>query len=100
MAKAKIKTIRGVLIIYSPAGVRSEVVITTANGPSLDQLKTAVGGGMERVKVRYEGRVRDAYVNEEGVLQNLPENDVGTAMLYGPWRIHTIAGPIAIWVPT
>ena len=35
--------------------------------PGLAQLQKLVGGYIERIRVHYENRVRDAYVDEEGV---------------------------------
>lgn len=44
-------------------------------GPDqLKMLQTAIGGWIEPVTVKYEGKLRQAFVDEEGGLKGLPHN--------------------------
>lgn len=58
---------------------------------------------VERIKVRYEGRVRDCYVDEEGWLPPAkrpnPELRRLASLYYGP-GVQEFAGSGAIWIPT
>lgn len=57
---------------------------------------------VERIKVRYDGRVRDCYVDEEGAIKGRAINPKLRELAqgyYGP-GIQQFSGPGAIWVPT
>ncbi|KKM07213.1 hypothetical protein LCGC14_1736140 [marine sediment metagenome] len=41
---------------------------------TLEEMQGLVGGYIERISVRYEGKLRDMWVNEEGLLDSLPQN--------------------------
>lgn len=71
-------------------------------GHELKDLQTAVGGSIERVRIRFEGKVRDAYVNEDGIAQGLPPNRAATRLLAPPFHpaVNQLFGNVAIWVPT
>ena len=84
----------GQLHIISPENHRTIIVIEKE--PSLEQLQKAVGGYIEVVKVRFEGKIRDAYVNEEGLLKQLPYNPYASELSVNR---HHLVGNIAIWVP-
>ena len=45
---------------------------------TLEQLQGWVGGYIECVRVRFAGRIRDVWINEEGLLKNLPVNQEAT----------------------
>lgn len=57
---------------------------------------------VERIKVRWEGRVRDCYVDEEGLLTRRPFNpklkELAEAYYGAPCQ--EFAGSGAIWIPT
>lgn len=92
----------GQLVIVSPANTIA-IVIIEKGGPSLEQLQTAVGGYIELVKVRYQGRIREAYVNEEGLLKGMPINQKASGWYQDAHTGETcnpLVGNIAIWVPT
>jgi hypothetical protein len=90
----------GRLIVITPNGTHSVTEIKTAKGPTLKDLQTAVGGYIERVRVRYDGRVRDAYIHEEGLILGLPVNNRATSMLAAEYNTcGGIRGPLAVWVP-
>lgn len=48
--------------------------LTTTDKTQLEQLQKAVEGYIEGTQVRYQNRLRRAYVNEEGLLKGLPQN--------------------------
>lgn len=88
----------GCLVTVQPTG--ATVITRREEPPSLDDLQKAVGGYIERVRVRYEGRVRDAYVNEEGLLKSLPPNRAATGLLAPPFSPGSfIVGLLVFWVP-
>lgn len=66
------------LFLITPDGSETR----TCAGPkaSLSELQAAVGGLIEAVRVRFQGKVYTGYVNEEGLLHDLPINRVATAM--------------------
>lgn len=41
---------------------------------TLEEMQWIVGGYIERVQVRYHGKTLDMWVNEEGLVRNLPIN--------------------------
>ena len=93
----------GTLIILTPSGVLSEQRwegTGKKSSPPLEMLQNAVDGYIEHVKVRFNGRVRDAYVNEEGLINGLPFNMAATVMtqntIYEGCILH---GNLAVWVP-
>lgn len=89
----------GKLVVIHPDGTRVETRMKQK--PELETLQQAVGGYIELVRVRFEGRVRDAFVNEEGALTGLPNNREATAMLAHPTLTVTgyLQGNLAVWVP-
>jgi hypothetical protein len=60
----------------------------------LSLMQRLVGGYIERVKIKYDGRLRDAYVDEEGLVKGLRTN---------LFALHTaglhLVGPLVIWIP-
>lgn len=60
--------------------------------PSLERLQEVVGGYIEHIQVMYDGKLRDAYINEEGKLQDpmLPLNRTATRLW---WMAHGIQHP-------
>jgi len=92
---------KGTLAIIAPDGAVTMQRVETAKGPSLEVLQAAVGGYIERVRVRWFGRVRDAYVNEEGLIKGLNLNSSATAILDGAFKNsgNSIVGPCAVWIP-
>ena len=88
----------GRLVIIQPDGQRRTEVYTSKR-PILDRLNEAVNGYIEGVRVTFEGKVREAYVNEEGLLRGLPKNNHAMAMLYGMYQGAYIVGNLCIVVP-
>jgi Domain of unknown function (DUF3846) len=86
----------GSLVLITPDGK-----ITAHPGPFiLEQVQAWVGGYVELVRLSYAGRVREAYVNEEGKLDALPLNQAATDMLVPPLRGHDVlVGTVVVWVP-
>lgn len=91
----------GLLIKLFPDGTHVEEVWPKRGPPNWETLKRLVGGYIELVQVRYEGRLRDAYVNENGYSEGLQHNPHATALLGGRFEGTgtTIVGPLVIWVP-
>lgn len=91
----------GTLVTIKPDGTRTEARFSGRDAPGLDALQAAVGGYIERVRVRFQGRVRDGYVNEEGVLNGLPSNPFATRLLAHPTLTANgyLQGNLAVWVP-
>lgn len=89
----------GKLVIIEPNGNRLNVGYP--DKPSLKNLQDAVGGYIERVRVRVDGRVRDGYVNEDGIAQELPVNFPAMQLLAPPFdqRVNTLLGNLAVWIP-
>lgn len=77
--------------------------VVTGKGPDLATLQRLVGGYIERIKVRWNGRLRDGYVDEDGI-SKFPHriNKEACRLAAGAhggevkWRL---VGPIVIWVP-
>lgn len=79
-----------------------EAVVIRASGVSqvwplkkkltLDQYQMLVGGYIEFVKVRHDGKVCDMVLNEDGLNLGLPDNTVATRMLENYW-CETIGEP-------
>ena len=69
--------------------------------PPYSAINKAVGGYIERVRVRYCGKIRDAYVDEEGIIKGLPPNYPATKLLDGVFKNYqgVLHGPVIVWVP-
>jgi hypothetical protein len=89
----------GRLMTVLPSGVIGYVRLQEK--PTLAQLQREVGGLIERVRVRFEGRVRDAFVNEDGLGLGLARNQAATDLLAPPFnpRINVLVGNLVVWVP-
>jgi hypothetical protein len=92
---------KGTLVIIAPSGAVTNQRIERSKGPSLEVLQAAVGGYIERVRVRWSGRVCDAYVNEDGISKGFTLNTSATLILDGAFKNsgNNIVGPCAVWVP-
>ena len=64
--------------------------------PPIELLQSLVGGYVEPVRVRWDGKAREGYVDEDGIRKNLMPN--WTAMRLTD-RSHFIVGTLVIWVP-
>lgn len=95
----------GKLVIIQPTDVPGmqlpEIVWDKSSSPDLTVLQKHVGGYIERVRVRWEGKVRDAYVKEDGIGARMPVNVYGTSILAPPFdpRENVLVGNLVIWVP-
>lgn len=88
----------GRVIIIKPDGTREEMRHEGKGLPELEVLQKIVGGWIEMLPggVTFEGRVRKAFVNEEGLLRGMPANPAATGMC----RLqHRLVGNMAVWVP-
>ena len=94
----------GILIKIEPNGKREIHEYKHKGPPTWEILHQLVGGYIERVRVRYEGKLRDAYMDEEGLIKSPP-------LAPNPYALKLIAdaydrvpdqlfmGPIVIWLP-
>jgi hypothetical protein len=94
----------GTLIIIPTEAAPPKEIRVESRTPSYDLLRSSVGGLIQPVKVRWNGVVRQAYVNEEGIPLNLPLNRTARKLIADYYRtsylnIQEISGPMAIWVP-
>lgn len=89
----------GLLIVISPDGTKRAIPWIKRGPPDLKILQESVGGCIERVRVRWEDRVRDAYVNEDGHALRLAINAAGTSLLSQRLAGSFLVGPVAIWIP-
>lgn len=92
---------KGVLHIVHPSG---EVTQREVPKLSISDLYEVIGCNcVERTKVMYEGRVRDCYLDEEGLLKpGLAMNDKVRELSEAYWKrpCQDFAGIGVIWVPT
>ena len=49
--------------------------------------------------MRWDGKVRDAYVNENGFTDCNQLNSTAMGLLHGPLAGSTIVGNLVIWIP-
>lgn len=84
-------------LVHIPADVSKEITREpfTGSAPAYESLRAAVGGLIQPVKLKYEGRSRSGYVNEEGLLQGLPFNRRATVM-WREWSPVATAGQILV----
>lgn len=68
------------MVVIAPDGTKTEVPCRD-QGPLLEQLHDAVGGYIELYHVNYEGKVRRAYVCEDGKRKRMAPNQHATALL-------------------
>src|ERR1044071_7231476 len=93
---------KGTIVIIKPDGSEERQRVESSKGWELETMQKAVGGLIERVKVRWEGRVRDAFVNEEGAItEGFDYNNKATHILALPFSpLSTrLYGNLAIWIP-
>ena len=92
---------KGTLVRIAPDGEITEHRCEKSTGFEYPMMRDLVGGYIERVKVRYNGVLRDCYVDEEGLIKRLEYNPAITGMLDGAFKNYTgtIHGPGVIWVP-
>jgi hypothetical protein len=91
----------GTILIIHPDGKNEERRITKTSTAKLEDLQAAVGGYIERCRIKYNGVRRDAYVDEEGSFKpHLNVNPIATGLVSESRGVYTpIVGPIAIWIP-
>ena len=98
----------GRLITINTDGTKHQVLVTSKR-PTYEQFKTAVGGYIELIPdggIRYEGRKREAYCNETGLIDGLPLNPEATKLWKATYPANAmfryepaLHGPVAIWIP-
>jgi hypothetical protein len=97
--------VSGRLITIHPGQYESCKPVTSteaypkAGTPPWEILKRLVGGYIEGVQVRWEGKLRQAYANEDGLGLRLPYNVEASRITDGQYKGVEIVGPLVIWVP-
>jgi hypothetical protein len=91
----------GVLVEIKPDGTETKHEVK--GHIPLQTIWKLVGGYVERIKVRYDGKVRDCYLNENGVAERLIVNPKirELAKLYYTQggELQQFLGTGVIWVP-
>lgn len=92
MSAAKVKK-RGWLV-FIPADPTKEIYREgfSEKAAPYDRLRKAVGGLIQPVKLQYEGRARDGYVNEEGIVLGMRFNRRASSMFGEYWNKRAPAG--------
>lgn len=90
----------GTIVVVKPTG--EYIHLPADKKLDLRLIYMAIGAStVERIKVRYEGRVRDAYLDEEGIMNGKrpnPEIKKLAEAYYGR-PCQTFLGSAAIWIP-
>jgi hypothetical protein len=89
------------IVVVKPTG--EYITLPADDKMDLRLIGLAIGAGVvERVKVRYEGKVRDCWLDEEGwINQKRPNPEVKKlAEAYYGVPCQEFAGSGAIWIPT
>jgi len=93
----------GMLIKILPNGDKEFQAYNKNDTPSWEVLFKLVGNYIERVRVKYEGKMRDAYLDEEGLIRNPPLeiNPYAYELIKAGGNAYQnyYVGPIVIWVP-
>src|SRR5215467_10367283 len=88
------------MVVIYPNGETAEEPYTPDEdgGPPLERMQGHVGGYVEQVPgmVTYAGKLRCAFVNEDGILHGLPVNHYASRLVRHMHRIH---GNMVIVVP-
>jgi hypothetical protein len=81
--------------------VDGSITIIAQEKETLTQLQNLVGGYIERVRIKYLGKVRDAYANEEGILNGMPINFLATKLYQETYESKEIGivGPLVVVMP-
>lgn len=91
---------KGILLIIEPQG--KKIRYKFDNEPSLTQLQSFVGGYIERVRVKVDGKWRDAFLDEEGMMKGRMVNIEFRKMMVDSYErddVQMFVGPVAIWLP-
>ena len=88
----------GTLVIIPPMGA-VRTLRYEGRQWSLEQVQSLCEGYIERVQVRWDGRIRDAYVDEDGVAHQAPYNERATLALSERWQGQQIVGTAVVIVP-
>lgn len=85
------------MVIIQPDG--TETTTDFEGEPTLGDLQRGVDGYIEHIRVRYGGKIRDGYVNEEGLLKHLPRNPKAVTMAREFGYGERICGNLVIVIP-
>lgn len=86
----------GQLLVIRANGNRETLHFVPGQRPLLSSMQALVGGDIEQIAVRVDGKVREAYVDEEGRRKNLPFNAAASELSCNG---HRICGTMIVWIP-
>lgn len=91
----------GTLVTISPRGILSTYYWKARGRPSFEIIRELVGDYFEPVQLRWNGKIREAYVDENGIGKSLAANWRATQLLDGRFKekVTVLCGPCVIWVP-
>jgi hypothetical protein len=90
----------GILTVYNEDGTIKSFMVSEKR-PPYETLRQLVRGYIERVQLReVSGKIREAYVDEDGISKGLPFNEQATCMLHERYRGQRLYGPCVMWSPT
>lgn len=68
--------------------------------PGYEKIQALLDGGyFQMVNARLDGKVREAYIDEDGIMKRLQVNPFAMAILTDLWKPSRIWGTMVIWVP-
>lgn len=75
------------VIVMQPDGGRVDALIDLKRDPGYDELRALIlphlgGGDLERVAVLYDGRACDMFVDDRGLIKDLPRNEAATEIYW------------------
>lgn len=78
--------------------IDGSITIIAQEKETLTQLQNLVGGYIELVRIKYLGKLRDAYANEESLLIGMPINFIATQLYQETYESKEvgIVGPLVI----
>ena len=79
----------GTIRIIECDGAGRDIHWPKKSSPDYQTIKSALGQQCERVRIDYNGRVRDMYICEEGFVNPLASEYYGAE----------VVGPAAVWIP-
>lgn len=93
----------GTLIEILPSGLAQYHPWTKRGSPNFQTIKNLVTSWYTSCRVKFEDKVREAYVSDNGYAERLEVNPVATYLYHQaciPGTTHRIVGPMVIWLPT
>lgn len=89
------------LHVIKTDGTIDVIVLEKGKKESLEMLQKLVGGLIQGVRVLYMGKIRDAWVNEEGLIYSLPINHKASCFFQAAYDSDEIGlvGDVVVVIP-